>query len=307
VQVRLGESQGAGGFGSLGHELGWDVPAGQEDVSLQNLARLNTMPMGQITDLELEEHQQDLVSQQPGQRSSSKQSQRSKVSFRVGRGEALPMQVDSPSSAQETSLHVEPHLSPNGCEEVPTELDGGHGHGHGQGHSMNPGRHRAVMIWLGILIDAVPESLVIGIIINQSAVGGDSSADRSSRAAAAALPFVIGVFLSNLPESMSSSGSMKQHGMRVSTIVLMWLTTTILTAVGACLGAVLFPPALSGDHAAELAVVSVEGLAAGAMLTMIAQTMMPEAFEQGGDIVGLSCLAGFLCALSVKLIPIGSH
>mmetsp|Transcript_76685 Transcript_76685/g.173453 ORF Transcript_76685/g.173453 Transcript_76685/m.173453 type:complete len:107 (-) Transcript_76685:97-417(-) len=106
---------------------------------------------------------------------------------------------------------------------------------------------------------------------------------------------------------MSSSGSMKQHGMRVSTILLMWLTTTVLTAAGASLGAVLFPPGSGGDFWQELAVVSVEGLAAGAMLTMIAQTMMPEAFEQGGDIVGLSCLAGFLCALSVKLIPIGAH
>jgi hypothetical protein len=38
------------------------------------------------------------------------------------------------------------------------------------------------------------------------------------------------------------------------------------------------------------------------MLTMIAQTMMPEAFEQGGDVVGLACLAGFLAALLVKLM-----
>merc|ERR1719361_549986 len=104
---------------------------------------------------------------------------------------------------------------------------------------------------------------------------------------------------------MSSSGSMKAAGMRVSTIVMMWLATTVLTACGASLGAVLFPPGTQDQEGPVLAVRAVEGLAAGAMLTMIAQTMMPEAFEQGGDIVGLSCLAGFLCALSVKLIPFG--
>jgi len=44
----------------------------------------------------------------------------------------------------------------------------------------------------------------------------------------------------------------------------------------------------------------IEGAAAGAMLTMIAETMLPEAYEQGGTIVGLATLAGFLAALFVK-------
>jgi len=102
---------------------------------------------------------------------------------------------------------------------------------------------------------------------------------------------------------MSSSGSMKAHGIQVRNILLMWWTITFLTAVGACMGALLFPPGSTDDYATGVAVSGVEGLAAGAMLTMIAQTMLPEAFEQGGDVVGLSCLAGFLCALSVKLMP----
>jgi len=165
----------------------------------------------------------------------------------------------------------------------------------------NPGtgsQHAAIMVWLGILIDAVPESLVIGILVNKSTTREDETA------AAAALPFVISVFLSNLPEAMSSSGSMKAHGMRVSSILLMWFVTTFLTAIGALIGAVAFPPSTIQDESTTLVVSGVEGLAAGAMLTMIAQTMMPEAFEQGGDIVGLSCLAGFLCAMTVKLIPV---
>ncbi|CAK0819457.1 unnamed protein product [Prorocentrum cordatum] len=161
--------------------------------------------------------------------------------------------------------------------------------------------HAAIMVWLGILIDAVPESLVIGILINKSAEDGGRGFRQS---AATALPFVIGVFISNLPESMSSSGSMLAHGVSRTRILLMWAATTAVTAVGAAVGALLFPPGSSGDLHVESAIAGVEGLAAGAMLTMIAQTMMPEAFEQGGDIVGLSTLAGFLCALSVKLLPL---
>eukprot|EP00928_Gymnodinium_smaydae_P074337 TRINITY_DN57398_c0_g1_i1.p1 TRINITY_DN57398_c0_g1~~TRINITY_DN57398_c0_g1_i1.p1 ORF type:complete len:687 (-),score=62.56 TRINITY_DN57398_c0_g1_i1:171-2231(-) len=151
----------------------------------------------------------------------------------------------------------------------------------------------AIMVWLGILIDAIPESLVIGIIVN-----------KTNGAASAVLPFIIGVFLSNLPESMSSTGLMKMHGMRVTTILMMWMTITFLTAIGAIIGAVVFPPGAGDDPSTRLFVSGVEGLAAGAMLTMIAQTMMPEAFGHGGDIVGLSCLGGFLSAVTVKLLPI---
>jgi len=170
-------------------------------------------------------------------------------------------------------------------------------HETGEHHKGNDAKHTAIMVWLGILIDAIPESLVIGILCNKSVAAGTSSAS-------VALPFVISVFLSNLPEAMSSSGSMKSHGMRVSHIMLMWFMTTFITALGALIGAVVFPPDAIANQETEIIVSAVEGVAAGAMLTMIAQTMMPEAFEQGGDVVGLSCLAGFLCAMSVKLIPV---
>merc|ERR1712222_113956 len=102
----------------------------------------------------------------------------------------------------------------------------------GSGHDSS---HASIMVWLGILIDAVPESLVIGILINKGSGAGEGASFASSTSAA--LPFVIGVFLSNLPESMSSAGSMRAHGMSVRTILLMWSTITVLTAIGASVGA----------------------------------------------------------------------
>jgi zinc transporter ZupT len=153
--------------------------------------------------------------------------------------------------------------------------------------------HGAIMVWLGILLDSLPESLVIGILVNDS--GG---------AVSSVLPLILGVFLSNLPESMGASGTMLQDGMPMWKITMMWTAITLLTAGGATLGAILFPPGASGDPHAALAIAGIEGLAAGAMLTMIAQTMMPEASEQGGSVVGLSCLSGFLCALTVKAVSL---
>jgi len=153
--------------------------------------------------------------------------------------------------------------------------------------------HQATMVWLGILLDAIPESVVIGILVNAS----DGDVGK-------VLPLVIGVFLSNLPESMSASGTMDLCGMPRWKITSLWASVTVVTCIGAVVGALLFPPGTSSEPGSAIAISSIEGLAAGAMLTMIAQTMMPEAHEQGGNVVGLSCLAGFLCAQTVKVLPI---
>ena len=90
--------------------------------------------------------------------------------------------------------------------------------------------------------------------------------------------------------------------MRVSRVMWMWTSLCLMTGLGALLGTVLLPAHPEG--AMIYVVFGIEGLAAGAMLTMIAETMLPEAYEQGGSgIIGLSTLAGFLAAMAVKLIP----
>jgi CRP-like cAMP-binding protein/zinc transporter ZupT len=162
------------------------------------------------------------------------------------------------------------------------EAEGGHGHG----HSNNA--HAATMIWLGILIDAVPESVVLGILASTSTSGS-------------LLTFVIGVFLSNLPEAMSSSGTMHACGVKRTRIMYMWTSIVVLTGVGAALGAIVFPPGSEDKEGAQYAIAAIEGMCGGAMLTMIANTALPEAFEQGGNVVGLSTLFGFLSALFVSV------
>ncbi len=149
----------------------------------------------------------------------------------------------------------------------------------------------AMAIWLGIALDAIPESLIIGILVVTAA----------AEHTAMSMAFIVGVFLANLPEALSSSVTMKRSGAGTPKILLMWSSLVLSTAAGAAIGATIFPANPEGTLA--LVILFVEGLAGGAMLTMIAETMLPEAFEQGGGtIVGLSTLAGFLAALSVKLM-----
>lgn len=144
----------------------------------------------------------------------------------------------------------------------------------------------AMAIWLGILIDAIPESLVIGMLATSTK--------------GISLALITGVFLANFPEAMSSSVGMEKSGLSKKRIYLMWLSITAITGIGAFLGAVLFPAEAQGNNLIFIS--GIEGLAAGAMLTAIAESMLPEAYENGGAIVGFSTLMGFITALLVKII-----
>lgn len=136
-------------------------------------------------------------------------------------------------------------------------------------------------IWMGILLDGIPESLVIG---------------ASTIHASISLSLLAGLFLSNYPEALSSSMGMRRQGTAFSRILLMWGSLTLITGIGAFFGHLFF------QATPEWLFALIEGCAAGAMLTMIAQTMLPEAYRKGGWITGLTTLAGFLAAIFFKVL-----
>jgi CRP-like cAMP-binding protein len=139
-----------------------------------------------------------------------------------------------------------------------------------------------VAIWLGSGLDGVGESVVIG---------------ATTLGAAVSLPLVGGVFLSNLPESMSSAATMRRQGTPGPLILAMWILLVLVSGACAALGSLL----LVGAPPARFAFV--EGLAAGAILSMIAQTMLPEAFENGGGpAVALMTVAGFLTSILIGIV-----
>jgi len=138
------------------------------------------------------------------------------------------------------------------------------------------GSNVALAIWLGIALDGIPESLVIG---------------GSMEGASISIALIGGLFLANFPESMSSASVMRKQGSSTFNILSMWVSLMVMTAVGAALGNIFIADA--PHHMRAL----LEGMAAGAMLAMIAQTMLPEAFEHGGWLTGLMTVIGFLAAI----------
>ncbi|MDR4506512.1 MAG: hypothetical protein MRK01_17205 [Candidatus Scalindua sp.] len=138
-----------------------------------------------------------------------------------------------------------------------------------------------VAIWLGIMLDGIPESLVIGSSMIHSHLS---------------LSLLVGLFLSNYPEALSSSVGMKEQGYSFTKILTMWTSLMVITGIGSALGSIFFteaPPALF---------YLVEGVAAGSMLTMVAETMLPEAYFKGSSLVGISTLLGFLTAIFFKTL-----
>lgn len=140
----------------------------------------------------------------------------------------------------------------------------------------------AFAIWLGILLDGIPESLVIGASMLH---GGGVS-----------MTLIAGVFLANFPEALSSSVGMAKQGSSRGKVIWMWVSLMLMTGAGAFLGNLLF------NGLPHSVFAFVEGMAAGAMLAMIAETMLPEATEQGGPAVGMMTVLGFLAAIFVNSI-----
>jgi len=139
-------------------------------------------------------------------------------------------------------------------------------------------------IAIGSLMDGIPESLAIGASL--TAGGG------------VAWVTVAAVFLSNVPEGMSSSAGMRRAGRSKGFVFGLWSAIAVASAAAAMVGQVVLATAPAWIVAAVVA------LAAGAILAMLANTMMPEAFEVAHTWTGLVTVAGFLLAfLLSKLGP----
>ncbi len=152
-------------------------------------------------------------------------------------------------------------------------------------------------IWLGMLLDGIPESLVIGAGLADLLVERTHMVDQLRFLHIIPYTLIAGLFLSNFPEALSSATNMRKQGMANTKIILMWGSLMALTGIGAGLGFVL------GGILPLTWIVFTEGVAAGAMLTMIASAMIPEAVHLGSPhIVGLSTLGGFLSAIAFKLL-----
>ena len=140
----------------------------------------------------------------------------------------------------------------------------------------------ALAIVLGIVLDGIPESAVIGLTLLEG--GGVSVA------------MIVAVFLSNLPESIAATTGLAKAGWSRAKIFSLWGLVMLVSGLSALVGYAVF------DGAGPRALAFVLAYAGGAILTMLADTMMPEAFERGGRLTGLATTLGFAVAFAITAL-----
>ena len=140
----------------------------------------------------------------------------------------------------------------------------------------------ALPIVLGIVLDGIPESFVLGLTVLEA--GKVSAA------------FLVAVFLSNLPEAIAASSGLSRAGWRTRRILGLWLLVMVVSGLAALAGYGLL------DGASPTTTAFVLSFAAGAILTMLADTMMPEAFAHGGKLAGIVTTFGFAVAFGVSAL-----
>ncbi|UNK46316.1 ZIP family metal transporter [Arthrobacter sulfonylureivorans] len=144
----------------------------------------------------------------------------------------------------------------------------------------NPGSGTAIAV--GALLDGIPESLVLGLGL---VAGGSIS------------PAMLGaVFISNIPEGLSSTAGMKKAGRSARYVFGVWSGIAVLSGISALVGYV----ALQDARAETVAFIN--ALAAGAILAMIVDTMIPEAFEEHHLLTGFTAALGFVTALGLDAL-----
>lgn len=150
------------------------------------------------------------------------------------------------------------------CVEQPSEVD----------H-----RGSGMAIALGSVIDSVPESLVIGL----SMARGDNIG----------VGLIVGFFLANVPQGLSSATGMKRAGRSTRYICTLWAGVLLISGVAASAGYVLLDSAVPALPATIIA------FAAGGVLAMLAESMIPEAFADAQPFIGLITGTGFVVAFLI--------
>jgi zinc transporter, ZIP family len=150
--------------------------------------------------------------------------------------------------------------------------------------AINPSQQASLLfpMVLAIILDGVPESLVIGLGILENGT--------------VSVAMLVAVFISNLPESIAGTTGMKASQWGWKKIIILWLSIALTCAVATVAGYGLL------ENASPKWLAFINAFAGGAILMMLSNTMIPEAFEHGGKLAGVSTVMGFAVSVSIVLL-----
>ncbi len=135
---------------------------------------------------------------------------------------------------------------------------------------------------LAIILDGIPESIVIGLGIFEEGT--------------VSIAMLVAVFISNLPESVAASTGMKSGGWGLKKIILLWVILAVIFAMATLAGYSLF------TNTSKEWLSFIQAFAGGAILMMLANTMMPESYEHGGKLAGVFTVFGFAISVVVVIL-----
>jgi zinc transporter, ZIP family len=156
----------------------------------------------------------------------------------------------------------------------------------GAGDRMKPEASKSarlvIPMVLAIILDGIPESIVIGLGLFE--------------AGSISLAMLVAVFISNLPEAIAGSTGMKASGWSRKKINLLWLVIAVVCAVATVAGYSLF------SNASNQWLSFIQAFAGGAILMMLANSMIPEAYEHGGKLAGVFTVLGFFVSVAIVIL-----
>jgi zinc transporter, ZIP family len=146
-----------------------------------------------------------------------------------------------------------------------------HGDNAGGGKSAS-----GLSLLVGSIMDNIPENMALGISL---VTGG-----------AVNIVLIAAIFISNFPEGLASTEGMKSNGRSKKYMLGLWSIAVLIGTISTAIGFAVL------SKASPFVISVAISFAAGAILVMLAESMIPEAFEEGGSKTGLAAMAGFTIA-----------
>jgi ZIP family zinc transporter len=135
---------------------------------------------------------------------------------------------------------------------------------------------------LGAVLDGIPESIVLGLTL----IGGGGIG----------ITVLLAIVLSNLPEGIAGTSDLVESGWTGARVLRIWVIVIVASGIASFAGFAIF------GRASPNVIAGVQAFAAGAIIAMLTDSMIPEAYEYGGGLVGLVTALGFATAFGLVLL-----